>query len=878
MVTNLVKLDELPGVMSESHTFGYWLRTKRKGLDLTRERLAEQVGCSAALIRKLEAEERRASEHIVACLANIFSIPESERGQFLRFARGDWKSAPAESAEAAPWRTSSLSIRTNLPASLTSLIGRDRDLAEILGYLANPTIRIVTLTGPLGIGKTRLGVEVAHQANQMFPGGVFFIALELLEDPRLIAPAIVQALGYSEVKNKSSSQRLIEGIGDQHLLLLLDNVEHLIQAVTSLVTDLLSACPRLHILITSRESLRIPGEWIYPVHALSAPTETKSLVFDSSLEKQYPALALFSERARAVQPDFVLIPDNLDVIAAICNRIDGLPLAIELITPRLRLMSPQSLLEHLNGQSLLTVESMRSLPARQSTLLNAICWSYELLTESEKDIFRYLSVFRGGFNLVMAEELAQRLAFEGVVIHLAASLVDKSLLNRSVDSTGESRFHMLSAIHQFASDQLREWGREMETRNQHLTYFLELAEKADREIRGPEQVQWMDRIEIELENFRAALEWCVSNQNTEQALQLLNALDWPWWLRGRSTEIRDWFEKIRKMPDSPDQRVAFVSLLNQMGRQSWLSGNIEDARSVLEESCSLSLQIGEQGERIRAEALAILGMVSFFNEIDRQGANSLIEHGLAIYQKSGDKWGIALTTFMLGIVGDDLALSRLQLSLNLFEQLGDLWGIGRVSQNLGQLYLKMGDYLQAQRYFEQHLEIDTKLRFSLGTAIALGNLGELFCRLGDYVQAENFLMKSVDQCHQFGLKNDAAFYLIRLGIVALYQNDYPRSRKRFMDALKVIWANKDDPALSYIFYGLAANLAGTNDPEQAARLSGVAQKHLEKTQGKLEPLDQAEFERHLTLSRQQLGHAAFTAFMEEGQCLEIGAVAAEVLK
>jgi predicted ATPase len=355
-------------------------------------------------------------------------------------------------------------------------------------YLTNPTIRIVTITGPPGIGKTRLGVELSHQAIRMFPGGVFFIELDQLEDPRSIAPAIVQALGYSDVKGKTSFQRLIEGIRDQHLLLLLDNVEHLIQAATTLVTDLLSACPRLNILITSRESLRITGEWIYPVSTLFAPIETKSVVFDSSLEQQYPALALFSKRARAVQPDFVLTADNLDTVAAICNRLDCLPLAIELVTPHLRLMTPQALLEHLNGQSLLTVESKRSLPARQSSLLNAIRWSFELLTVAEKDIFRHLSVFKGGFTLVMAEGLAQRLAFEGEMIHLIASLVDKSLLDRRLDSTGESRFHMLSAIHQFASDQLREWGRETEARNQHSTCFLELAQKADGEIHGPEQV------------------------------------------------------------------------------------------------------------------------------------------------------------------------------------------------------------------------------------------------------------------------------------------------------------------------------------------------------------------------------------------------------
>jgi transcriptional regulator with XRE-family HTH domain len=278
--------------MLEQHSFGYWLRLKRKALDLTREALADRVGCSVSTIRKLEDEERRPSTQIAELLAEIFKIPTNERTAFLRFARGDWRSAPSLGDEEAPWRVSTPALpqhpRSNLPATFTSLIGRDKDIAAVHDYLTNPDIRLVTLIGAPGIGKTRLSIASASKSLADFPDGVFFVALALLDQPSLIPSAIAQALGYIEKNNLPPEERLIEGIGNKRMLLVLDNCEHLIEDVARLASSLLSACPRLKILTTSREALRIPGEWLYSVPALDLPKEYS--IVDVETISEFPAL------------------------------------------------------------------------------------------------------------------------------------------------------------------------------------------------------------------------------------------------------------------------------------------------------------------------------------------------------------------------------------------------------------------------------------------------------------------------------------------------------------------------------------------------------------------------------------------------------------
>src|SRR5512138_514997 len=313
--------------MQEVHSFGYWLRLKRKALDLTREALADRVGCSVSTLRKLEDEERRPSTQIAELLAEIFKIPTTERPSFLRFARGDWRSAPSSGDEEAPWRVATPALpqppRSNLPATFTSLIGRDKDIAAVQGYLTNPDIRLVTLIGAPGIGKTRLSIASASKSLADFPDGVFFVALAPVDQPSLIPSATLQALGYNEKNNLSPEERLIEGIGNKRMLLVLDNCEHLIEDITRLASSLLSACSRLIILTTSREALGIPGEWLYSVPALDIPKEYS--IVDVETVSECPALVLFAERARAARSDFALKAEDIRAVVSICSQLDGLP-------------------------------------------------------------------------------------------------------------------------------------------------------------------------------------------------------------------------------------------------------------------------------------------------------------------------------------------------------------------------------------------------------------------------------------------------------------------------------------------------------------------------------------------------------------------------
>jgi transcriptional regulator with XRE-family HTH domain len=367
----------------QTRSFGDWLKHKRRALDLTQAALAGRVGCSAAAIRKLEAEERRPSAQIVERLAEIFEIPQDQQTAFLRFARGDVRSMPSETKEDFPWHASAAPAHSNLPATVTSLIGRQQEIGEVREYLSKDNLRLVTLIGPPGIGKTRLSLEVARRALLDFPDGVFFIALASLDDPSLIALTVAQALNFVEVKRQSGTEQLSDGIRGKQMLLVLDNCEHLIEDVAALVSLLLSTCPHLKVLTTSRESLRIPGEWIYAVPAFDLPAEHSSVNVEGA--SQYPALVLFVERARAVRAGFSLTSENIKTITAICARLDGLPLVIELMAARMRLLSPQELLDRLTGQFMLTADGMRAASERQKTLQHAIDWSYQLLPPEEQN-------------------------------------------------------------------------------------------------------------------------------------------------------------------------------------------------------------------------------------------------------------------------------------------------------------------------------------------------------------------------------------------------------------------------------------------------------------------------------------------------------------
>ena len=866
----------------QAHSFGNWLKTRRKARDLTQSELAEQVGCSAAAIRKLEAEERRPSAQIVQRLAEIFEIPQNEQANFLRFARGEMRSAPAEAKEDFPWQLPNSLIRSNLPATVTSLIGREQEIADVREYLSKAHIRLVTLIGPPGIGKTRLSIEAARAALTDFLDGVFFVPLAPLSDPGLIAQTIAQSLGYVQTSNLPVEEQLKEGIGDKRMLVLLDNCEHLIEAVAALVSRLLSACPQLKILATSRESFRIEGEWLYPVQALGVPAldvpafdlplEPSSLTLERA--SSFPALTLFAERAHAVRPDFVLNIEILKTVSAICARLDGLPLAIELIAARMRLMSPEALLTRLNDQFILSADGMRAPTGRQKTLNNSIAWSYDLLSEDEQKLFVYLSVFSGGFTLEAAEAMFSQSFRDPPVSNLIASMLDKSLLKVAphFEKSSEARYTMLVTIREYARERLQEIGEDTEIRGGHLAYFLDLAEKADLEIHGPAQVEWIDRLEVEHDNFRAALDWSLSNGQTNVALRLLNALCWPWLMRTHYSEIRGWFEKVSILHEIAAYPALYARLLNFMGHMNWLLGNYREAQSFLNESQAIWLKLGPRGEQGLAEALSILGMVASSGKTGLQAAQSFLEQGFELYERHEARWGMAFDLIFLGWLAilqnnDTSAFALLEKSMNLFEHLGDIWGKSRVSDLLGGLFLRQGNYEKARFYFEQNLEFDEEIKLKPGIVNALGSLGDLHRHQHNYIQAKQYYEKSLEISRTYGMKEDWGLGLYFLGLLALHQNSYSAARGYFVDYIK---AEREslNKVNAYIFVlSQAAVSAGSNQLERAARLSGAAQGISETLEYKISRFNQAEFDRHIQIAREQLEETRFQELQAAGRAM-----------
>lgn len=805
-------------------SFGEWLKRQRNSRGLTQEQLAHQIGCATITLRKIESEERHPSAQIAERLADIFDIPANDYEDFLRYARGALRYAPGDREVGKPWRESKASPRTNLPSAVTKLIGREQELSEVHEYLMDAEIRLVTLIGPPGIGKTRLGIEAANRSVSDFPDGVYFVALAPLDNPTLIASITRQSLGYVESQRLTADQQLMNGIGNKRMLIVLDNCEHLIKDVTQFASDLLSACPNLKILATSRELLRIPGEWLYTVPPLKSSDESLE---DHETLSSYPALILFTERARAVQKDFTLTPENIQAVSSICAHLDGLPLAIELVAAQTRVHSPQSLLERLNDQFILSVEGARNAPRRQISLSHAINWSYVSLKPEEQRLFAYLSVFSGGFTFDAAETIFSEKIIDKPIPDLIVSLLDKSLLQRSTDPDGEPRFHMLVSICYFAADQLQRIDDMAKVRDWHLTYFVELAEHADAEVRGPNQVEWMDRLEKEMDNFRGALGWCVSEQNTEVALRLLNALKSAWARRGYFTETENWFKKIRKLPNVMDYPGQYASLLNAMA-SNWLNKDAEIARSMVEESRDIWRGLGTEGERGLAEALDTVGYLALHGEDDIEEARALFESSLEIAQKYKDEREIAWLTYRLGevayVAGQYAGAEEKYLaSLAKFRELGDKGREAYVLGGLGELARMQGDYKEAEKFWTQNLEIFRELRAPYSPAFPYHALASVSFRLGEYDKAKRW----------------------------------------FGESLKLFMENRDRDGIVVCLAGLAGVLGVTGKPEQAARLLGAIKLLLERALP-MEPADQRDFDNYIAITLDQLDGKKFEELIAEG--------------
>jgi predicted ATPase/transcriptional regulator with XRE-family HTH domain len=701
---------------------------------LTQQRLARQLACAAITLRKLESEERRPSVPMVRRLATLFAIPPAEQATFLRFARGDPRSRVGEKLEEGPWGSPMAPKRSHIAAIPTSLIGREQQMADVRAYLLEPDIALVTLIGAPGVGKTRLAMESARTSAASFADGVYFVPLAALDDPGLIAPTITRALGYAGERSASPDRQIFDAIADKAMLMVLDNCEHLAEDAAALAEKLISACPRLKILATSRESLRIPGEWLYPVPPLDVPPEHSGI--EAALSS--PALQLFAERARAVRPDFVLDDHNLGAVRALCARLDGLPLAIELIAARTRLMSPTKLLARLH-EELAVRDAKRGMPARQETLIDSIEWSYNLLSEEERTLLAFLSVFPGRFDLETVEATLSGVLSTGSAREIIASLLDKSLLQRFAQREVDdgSAYAMLATIKEFARGCLRAIGEESAARNRHLAYFLDAAEKADREMRGPAELRWLEYLDFMVDDLRAALDWAIKSLQTELALRLVRKLDWFWFVRGNHTEGRQWLAQVLGLADAPAYPESYAEALTQAAHHTWYQVGHREAEPYIERALAIARKRGDKHNIARALTQRGVGLL---RERDFPAALLALEEGGDMFEQVGDKWGHAhvVACRALGAFMQDdraKALAFNEEALAGFRELGEKYFEAASLRFLGILNARQGRESQGKALLREALNIARTLEAKGEIALELYWSAEVERRLGQHARA-----------------------------------------------------------------------------------------------------------------------------------------------
>jgi predicted ATPase/serine/threonine protein kinase len=676
---------------------------------------------------------------------------------------------PAKQAETRP---------ANLPVQRTGFVGREKEVAVAQELLLRQDVRMVTVTGPGGIGKTRLAVQVASGLAEHFPGGTHFVPLASLNDPGLIASVIVQTLGLREAGGQSPLEILKANLQDSlgaPMLLLLDNFEHLVQAAPT-VAELLAAGPNLKILVTSRAALHVYGEHEFPVSPLALPdSRSKPSV---EILSQCPAVALFVQRAVAVKPDFELNRENASTVAEICARLDGLPLAIELAAARVRVLSPSLMLTRLASRLQLLTGGARDMPLRQQTLRAAIDWSHDLLTAAEQKLFRRLSVFVGGCTLEGAEAVCNAKGdLDLDPLDGMASLLDKSLAQEFEPTQAESRFVMLETIREYAQEKLEASGEKALTKRAHAAYCLVLAEEEAIEQGGAEGTEWSERFAREHDNFRAGLEWLIETGDAEWGLRLGTALFRFWEIREYLAEGRDQLNKLLKLPGAAGPTTARARALFAAGVLAGEQGDYASADRLINESQDIALHLGDkQGVAVSLNALAVFAR----DRGDVERAHILFEATLGLWRELGDQKAVARALSNLANVlklqGDYDRANVLHVEcLSIFEGLGDRTGVAWSLNYQGDVAREHGDTAAARTLYEQGLAIFRELSDRWGIAGTLADLGNLAREQANHSSARSLYGESIKLFQELDHKRGVARLLECSACLAAAQLDAERS-------------------------------------------------------------------------------------------------------
>lgn len=724
----------------------------------------------------------------------------------------------------------------NIPALLTSFIGRERERAEIAELMRDNITRLLTITGPAGIGKTRLALQVANTLLPDFQQGVHFVSLASLTDPNLLTATLLQSFSLKEIKGELHLVTLQNFLRDKNLLLILDNFEQIVQTA-DLLPELLTAAPQLKLLVTSREVLRLYGEWEFKLSSLSLPDKdcaTESLA-------QCEAVQLFAQRARAVKPDFKLSVDNVRFVADICLYLDGLPLAIELAAARLRTFSVASLLTNLQatfGSRLqLLTGQLRDRPDRQQTLRQAIAWSYNLLTTDEQQLFRHLSVLVSSYSVeAVASVCFDSKVTDYVVIEKLDSLVSKSLLQQLEGDTDAPRFTMLETLREYAYEQLRDNSEFAILQERQASYFLQLAEQAAPQLMGSEQTKWLQRLDSNHSNLRAALNWSIETKNYDFSLRLAAALWRFWWMRGYLSEGRRWFDTILQKIEAPNQSqetfshdflVRKADGYNFAGNFAHLQGDYDKALYLHHKSLKLQ------------------------QELDNKAGIGAALNSLALVANYQAKYDEAAAYFE-----QNLAIQR---------ELKDCRAESVCLGNLGVVKQYQGDYAEAVKLLEVSLHIKQELNDKQTIAVALNNLGLALLYQSEYERAGLLFEESLKICSEIGHKRNISYALNNLGLVALHLQNYQKAADFFQQSLQLKQEMNDKESIAWTLEGLAGVAGGQSQPELAARLYGAAEASRQKLGTPL-PLPLQTF--HFSLiakAKAQLSAGAWEQAWNEGR-------------
>jgi predicted ATPase/transcriptional regulator with XRE-family HTH domain/Tfp pilus assembly protein PilF len=888
--------------------FGPWIREARKALDLTQAALAAQVGCSVVTIQKIEQGVLRPSAQIAELLAVTLEVEPGDRQAFVRWAR--LGSSSGKATGSAPSNRgggyvgyAKASLPTNLPVPTTSFIGREREVTGVSKLLRSPQARLLTLTGPGGVGKTRLALQVGAETLTYFPDGVWFVDLSPILEAALVTSTIAQALGIKEAPGKPLIETLVASLGEKQILLVLDNFEQVEEAAGQ-VSRLLAGCPRLKVLVTSRVPLRLRGEKEYSVPPMEVPSTEYRVPGDSGLLAANPAVRLFAERAADIKRDFQLTEDNAQAVAEICVRLDGLPLAIELAAARMRLFSPQALLGRLSESLKVLTSGTRDSADRQKTLRKAIDWSFNLLDEGEKQLFRRVAVFSGGRTAAALEAVCNSDGgLELDVLDGVESLVEKNLLRPREAShqsarDAEPRFWMLETIHEYAREKLAESGEDAQLRRRHLSYFMELAEEAEPHLTGARQAEWLGLLEDDYDNIRAALRWSRENGDAEAGLRIVAAIWRYWYILGNFSEGRELLEgalsnyelRIRV----PSGRYEFgsgaelgergegASIQNRglvakafygAGALAYSQGDYTAAYSTWQEALAISRQVGDK--KSIADALNGLGNVAV-DQADYASARSFYDESLALRRELGEKWGVALSLSNLGNIAYDqgdhpTARSLYEESLAIQRELGDKRGVALSLNGLGIVAEGEGDYAAARSLYEESMSIYRELGDKRGIAYVIGNLGTVADRQGDYTSARALYEEGLAIQRELGDKAGVAQSLDALGYLAYREGDTEQARDLYTQSLIINreLGNKLWIAQCLIGLGGVAGMGSLGQVERGAKLLGAGEEILEAIGAALEPLAQAERDRSVETARSRLGEEAFAKTWAEGRAMSL---------